>query len=684
MYGGRHHHAGTWKGNPYNADQQQRRYTLKAVSFFRLLVTALALTLATTLGGIVYAQPIGVPASGCQEAAVLTIEQAINPGTGGFTQDRVLVPGESTTEVLGGWVLLDAFKVDPTVLGTSFNCTNIPDGNPLFVTKLIARPVAGDSAAAGLKTITFWADNNFDGFFNPGIDTQLGPPMDAACLKTTAGCVLSFGITPIFGGLAGLGPRLVVGPLALADFGVNAGAVLVIGDFDNPAPGAVLQISLRAEASDIVTNPIAGPFSSSFAPGYQRQASGLRLVVQGTPPAGGGVLSPAINNGSGSPETGVKGLSVLGIRNRDDRDVFTDRDARAGDREYLAGFVNLCEGSEPVTSNLTVLPPIAAAAPTIAGYPGVATCIGLALNDGLPTNVTGFRVGLTGSGAQYVQNVHVYVDLGTAAAIAAPGTGGVLFEPGELILSQIPDPVGGGFVARIGSIQQVLTTSGGTPLIVPNGVAPFPPLLFYVTLDLDTAARESDVVMEVAIDIADTPGVISSRLLRGTVQTFNIHVKGVTGPPSGRVRDFDTNGNGVIDDSEFFTAIDRWVGGTVSDDLFFRVLDAWVAQSPVGAASASAASLESLSLKSVALSSTHRATTFVVDGQGIDAMGVEIFGLDGQRVFAQQAAGTRLTWNLSAENGQSVANGVYLYVVTVRGSNGQALRSNVQKLVVLR
>ena len=44
---------------------------------------------------------------------------------------------------------------------------------------------------------------------------------------------------------------------------------------------------------------------------------------------------------------------------------------------------------------------------------------------------------------------------------------------------------------------------------------------------------------------------------------------------------FDANGNGLIDDSELFTAIDQWIAGTISNELFFQVLDAWVSQASV-------------------------------------------------------------------------------------------------------
>jgi hypothetical protein len=66
----------------------KRRYTVKLSRFFGIF--ALALLVTVTLGGNLTAQPFFTPASGCKESAVLTTEQFLNPGTGGFTQDRVI------------------------------------------------------------------------------------------------------------------------------------------------------------------------------------------------------------------------------------------------------------------------------------------------------------------------------------------------------------------------------------------------------------------------------------------------------------------------------------------------------------------------------------------------------------------------------------------------------------------
>lgn len=76
---------------------------------------------------------------------------------------------------------------------------------------------------------------------------------------------------------------------------------------------------------------------------------------------------------------------------------------------------------------------------------------------------------------------------------------------------------------------------------------------------------------------------------------------------------------------------------------------------------------------------------FLVQGAGIQAMKVEVFGLSGERVFDSDFVSAHaLNWNGLSRDGVRVANGVYLYVVTVKGADGSVLRGEVKKLVVLR
>ena len=75
---------------------------------------------------------------------------------------------------------------------------------------------------------------------------------------------------------------------------------------------------------------------------------------------------------------------------------------------------------------------------------------------------------------------------------------------------------------------------------------------------------------------------------------------------------------------------------------------------------------------------------FAVQGRRIDETRVTVFDLSGRRVAHKQGQGTQLTWRLTHDNGQRVANGVYLYRVSVTGRDGRVERSPIRKLVVLR
>jgi CSLREA domain-containing protein len=66
-------------------------------------------------------------------------------------------------------------------------------------------------------------------------------------------------------------------------------------------------------------------------------------------------------------------------------------------------------------------------------------------------------------------------------------------------------------------------------------------------------------------------------------------------------------------------------------------------------------------------------------GEGIASLGVELFDLSGRRLLTQQGEGRELTVAVDG-----LANGVYLYVVRVRGFDGREYASAVRKLVIMR
>jgi hypothetical protein len=99
-----------------------------------------------------------------------------------------------------------------------------------------------------------------------------------------------------------------------------------------------------------------------------------------------------------------------------------------------------------------------------------------------------------------------------------------------------------------------------------------------------------------------------------------------------------------------------------------------------------AKSVGPIALQVKALSSGSRSglVTFKVEGQGIAQASLEVFNLSGRRVFAAAFKGNTLEWHMLDNRGEPLANGVYLYVVTVKGYDGSVIRSEVRKLAILR
>lgn len=130
--------------------------------------------------------------------------------------------------------------------------------------------------------------------------------------------------------------------------------------------------------------------------------------------------------------------------------------------------------------------------------------------------------------------------------------------------------------------------------------------------------------------------------------------------------------------------VDRWLGETITDLLFFSAIDAWIGETNIcGAASSAGAPMLELNGVELNMSPVGRSATFQAEGAGIASMEVDVFQLDGERVFSQSAAGARLSWNMTGSDGATLANGVYLYSVRVRGADG-VLQSQVKSFALMR
>ncbi len=189
-----------------------------------------------------------------------------------------------------------------------------------------------------------------------------------------------------------------------------------------------------------------------------------------------------------------------------------------------------------------------------------------------------------------------------------------------------------------------------------------------------------------------TPGTYAYHCSIHPFMTAKIVVQGVqppppppAPPPAGQtsLRDFDTNNNDLIDDGEFFAIIDAWVAGQIDNATFFQGVDLWVSQMPISSAGLADKPLR-LDHITLAMNPMRHTVIFSASGQGIASMHVDVFTLSGERVFIQETGGSRLAWDLRTPQGRPVANGVYLYVVTVFGIDGELIQSRPRKLFVLR
>ena len=74
-----------------------------------------------------------------------------------------------------------------------------------------------------------------------------------------------------------------------------------------------------------------------------------------------------------------------------------------------------------------------------------------------------------------------------------------------------------------------------------------------------------------------------------------------------------------------------------------------------------------------------------MEDQNIESIRVGICNLAGLRVFdTGEVLGDTLEWYFDNDMGEPLANGIYLYVVTVKGYEGASVKSKVRKLVILR
>jgi len=157
-------------------------------------------------------------------------------------------------------------------------------------------------------------------------------------------------------------------------------------------------------------------------------------------------------------------------------------------------------------------------------------------------------------------------------------------------------------------------------------------------------------------------------------------------PPNnaGDLCDLDNNQNGVLDDPEFFNAVDMWITEAIDNPLFFGAVDAWIGQSDICATASDAASALFAQQQLVTARMSAQGLTLTALKRDIVSMSVEFFDLRGNSIYRERSSGGTLNWNMRRADGVPVANGIYLYRVLIVNAAGQVTASPIEKLIVIR
>ncbi len=90
-------------------------------------------------------------------------------------------------------------------------------------------------------------------------------------------------------------------------------------------------------------------------------------------------------------------------------------------------------------------------------------------------------------------------------------------------------------------------------------------------------------------------------------------------------------------------------------------------------------SVEQFSVDGVDMAVGEEQVRFFTWGAGIEFVSVQVWDLTGKLIFSKEQSSSVLVFNH-----RTLANGVYLYVVRVRGFDGREYVSAARKLVILR
>jgi hypothetical protein len=373
----------------------------------------------------------------------------------------------------------------------------------------------------------------------------------------------------------------------------------------------------------------------------------------------------------------------------------------------------ICEGGTTISQTVIVLPSVAVSGPTIAGYPGALACVNSSQPDGFGTRILRVRVGVSGN-VSAVGTMRLYDD---------GNDNGILFEGGELVLSS--NPING--IATFGSLNNPLlsiTRSAATPApghfapLTPttictanlaNGASKGCPHILIVTFDVNGNAQSGPVNFDVVLDVGNLPGEVpnspfaSSNMSKTQPQRSTVMISGsgvVLGSIAKLVAQRTGNPN-IIEDEDILWALSKWIlsqpvdesNRKIDDGIMIDLINKWATGNAVQSASVKrflttlahklTAKLQKprLLVQSIELKqSSASQQTFNAMGMGIEKTNVRIYSLSGAPVFDETSKGSTVVFKKANE----LPNGIYLYVVTVTGAEGQTIQTQARKFVLMR
>lgn len=191
-------------------------------------------------------------------------------------------------------------------------------------------------------------------------------------------------------------------------------------------------------------------------------------------------------------------------------------------------------------------------------------------------------------------------------------------------------------------------------------------------------------------DAWDAAGVPS---LRGFVNDC-IDAGGAPSGPTEFARALDDDGNAQLSDSEVLSAIQYWISGDalpdvnqlIDDQMMLALIRLWITGESLNLAGAPQTLMpQAFSVHGLRITSQGALQQTVhVMGSQVVASEIQVFDLQGRPVTEQQVGASSIRLTLRSLNGKPLANGTYMFVVTVYGARGEVWRSGVQKLIVLR